>query len=42
MGGNVKIKLGGMEGGGMDWIVLIQDRDKWRVLMNAIMNLRAP
>jgi hypothetical protein len=26
----------------MDWIVLIQDRDKWRVLMNAIMNLRAP
>jgi hypothetical protein len=26
----------------MDWIVLAQDRDRWWVLMNAIMNLRIP
>jgi hypothetical protein len=26
--------------GGVDWIGLAQDRDKWRALVNAIMNLR--
>jgi hypothetical protein len=31
-----------LDGGGIDWIDLAQDRDRWRTLVNAVMNLWVP
>jgi hypothetical protein len=39
---NNKIDLREIEWDGMDWIDLAQDRDQWRALVKAIMNLRVP
>jgi hypothetical protein len=39
---NIKMDLREVEWGDMDWIDLVQDRDRWRALVNAAMNLRVP
>ena len=39
---NINLHLQKMGGRGIDWIEMAQDRDRWRVLVNAVMNLRVP
>jgi hypothetical protein len=39
---NIKIYFREVGWGGMDWSELAQDRDKWRTLVNAVMNLLVP
>jgi hypothetical protein len=39
---NIKIDFLERGWGAVDWIGLAQDREKWRVLVNAVMNLRVP
>jgi len=39
---NIRMDLQEVGCGYMDWIGLAQDRDRWRTLVRAVMNLRAP
>ena len=39
---NIRMDLQEVECGYMDWIRLAQDRDRWRTLVIAVMNLRVP
>jgi predicted small integral membrane protein len=34
--GSTKIDIGEMAWVGMDWVDLVQDRDKWRALVNSV------
>jgi hypothetical protein len=39
---NIRMDLVEVEWGDVDWIGLAQDRNRWRALVNAAMNLRVP
>ena len=39
---NIRMDLQEVVCGFMDWIWLVQDRERWRTLVSAVMNLRVP
>jgi hypothetical protein len=39
---NVRMDLGEVGWGDVDWIGLAQDRKRWRALVNSVLNLRVP
>ena len=39
---NIRMDLREVECGCVDWMELAQDRDRWRALVSAVMNLRVP
>jgi len=39
---NIKMDLQEVRCGGIDWIKLAQDRDRWQARVNVVMNLQVP
>jgi hypothetical protein len=39
---NIKMDLGMVVWSDVDWIGLAQDRDRWRAVVNSVLNLRVP
>jgi hypothetical protein len=39
---NIRMDLGEVGWGDVDWIGLAQDRDRWRALVSSVLNLRVP
>jgi hypothetical protein len=39
---NIKMNLKEIGWGGMNWIDIVEDREKWRALVNRVMNFRVP
>jgi hypothetical protein len=39
---NIRMDLGEVGWGGVDWIGLAQDMNRWRALVNSVLNLRVP
>jgi hypothetical protein len=39
---NIRIDLGEVRWGDVDWIGLAQDRNRWRALVNSVLNFRVP
>jgi hypothetical protein len=40
--GNIRMDLVEVGWGDVDWVGMAQDRDKWRALLNWLLNLRVP
>jgi hypothetical protein len=39
---NIKMDLRKLEWNGVDWTDMAQDKDKWRALVNTVLNLLIP
>jgi hypothetical protein len=39
---NIRMDLGEVKWGNVDWIGLAKDRNRWRALVNSVLNLRVP
>jgi hypothetical protein len=39
---NIRMDLGEVRCGDVDWIDLAHDRNRWRALVNSVLNLRVP
>jgi hypothetical protein len=39
---NIRMDLGEVGWGNVDWIDLAQDRNRWRAFVNSVLNLRVP